>query len=848
MFTLILCIVAVVWNRFAFPVIIATLGRHIVNSGNYKNSYRGEPVLFEQILVYSKIVVSLIMFLVPSTFLVMFLFVVVLDAVMLLISVVASKNGNTAFNWLFNFGNKKPVNVVETLSSNADREKKPFNYNYSGNLSNRQASGTLNGEKNWLISGSKKVYINETGAITYHDKKDDTKTLSGTSLYGNGEVSIFWFDVTSSCENFINRMPELPSYCDIDVLNTRMHGYFYFISNRGEIVSDVFKSYQRHKVSNLSSIVIVDDSRKVLCSAFEDTRIFINLNEVNDVLECKLRSDYRLDLKPVKAIDGANTLVYQFDKESFELITDSNGLSTDAEEVVEQEVNARKPDGKYNGVDAWKVEMLNNTFILENSHLIMRIKGNTLEYTCDEKIVVSGVRYYKFVWNSGDKEVVKFVNDGLSKCIENYNLTKEAILIVSRYGSVLNDLSLYTSDENFSIFDEDEEMETITIKDIRESYETGLEKLKVLKFNAEDIKRKILNKDMVYDGVYNGGQVDMLCQYGELRCCYYMEQIPVLQCLYVGKLVASYAINNIIDKISDNWQQDVSMSKVYTILADDIESLVGQRNNAIVNVWLVRNDDAYYMSLVIDLTGESVVHILQYVKQYLLEVFSTIAHIKQEDEVCYIENIIDADKSKFVADKSDSELQDDEDMREHYYKLNMLDSTPYVFNKMLSGLNESGVKDIKSVFNDIGVIFRLRNPLLAACSSDDMFLLKFFSDVNMLSNLEQEGSVSTIDLTSKITSVSKICKHIDSKLFNSSGINRTINNWRKDIFVIRARVNEGFQFSYIKLSESFLNKKKFLYNTYDVPVISLAFWSSGDVSVFDVESSEIIIYMFKKGG
>lgn len=899
MFTVIMMIISIPWNRFLWPLIVQQIGGML--GGGVVNAQTGDEdrgPLVERFTVMLKIILGVWFWLFPRMFLYTVSCILLVDAIQFAISMFKARAGLPSFTWIFNFGhwnrrynqrngilqnglnrgnnnnsygnqrqggmfgrnrqngqygsrygnqyNNNQYNRQNRQQMRQQRAYERQQLRYERNLAEAQAAGKKDGEDLWLIKGSKKVYVNATGKIVYSYQKQEY-SLQGTELYEQNGVRVYAVKLDGTSESFIEKMNGvLPVNCETAAFSIDLKGKYYFISNQGEVVKDILSGYKSYAVTENTRVRELEPGHCVLEAVLENKELLIvDLSQYHDVLQLKLKYDTKLDIAATIIENGGRDLTYQFEAvEPYSLIPPQRDLMDDEEIKSDEELKQEKPPaGTINGKQAWKVEGLKNAYILENGHFFIKYNGEKLEYTNDGEKVVNSVKAYFFIWGDDSKGLIDSMKEQLSDTVVN-KCTKQGDfrLLISKYGSLHNPSAESEKSNMTNLLEEDEEMEHITMQDLKNQLNKGVNGMKALKAKPEEIARAIKNRGMVKDGVYNTGVVDLMCQYGELRCCAYGMQLPVIQALYVGHLIASYAINNIIDKISSNWNEDVPAEKVHFSIVDDIESILGQQETAIVNSWIVKDDRAYYMSIVLDLRDEDLAKSqLMLLKRTLMGVIVNNMQISMQDEVCYITNIIEADKDKLIGDGYDDAAP------ERYYKINYIETVPNIFKKQFVSMQNEDVKKLQAEFNkECGVLFKIRYPLVEGYKYELGRYMKFMAEDNFLRQLEEQKKVQLIDLSTQGASITKLCTYLDNSVFGTKVLKNKINEkWRKDYFVIRTRNEKGFEFSFFSFDKSFFKSKAPFMDSITKPLLSCAFWTTDKKCVLDTDKPEVVLYMFR---
>lgn len=867
LFCIIMMILSIPWNRFIWPIIVKQIGG-MLGGGvvNAQTNVIDRGPITERATVIAKILLSMWFWLFPRMFLTTVPFILLLDCLQVIIVILNARKGVSSFGWIFNFGGRNSTTTVSNNTrynnqgvgdgtyngrvNNGNQRQKVFdrqNLMFNRNLSESQSAGKKDGEELWLVRGSKKVYINATGKVVYSYQKQEY-SLQGTELYEQNGVKVYAIKLDGTTESLTEKMNSImPVMCETAAFFIDLKGKYYFITNQGELIRDILNDYKSYAVTENTRVRELESGHCILESVLENGLPFItDLSQYHDVLQIKLSYTMKLDVAATVIENNGRDLVYQFESiEPYSLIPPQRDLMDEDGVKSDEELNQEKPAaGKINGIDAWRVEGLKGAFILANGHFFIKYNGDKREYTNDEEKIVNSVKSYLFIWDDSDTEFVEFLSQQLDEVVrDKCKKQGDFRLLISRYGTLYNP-SVESEKSNITnLLEEEAGVERITMQDLKDQLDKGVKGMKALKAKTEEIQFKLKNKGMVQDGVYNTGVVDLMCQYGELRCCYYSMGLPVVQAIYVGRLIASYAINNILDKISSNWNEDVEAEQVHLSIVDDIESIIGQQDTAIVNSWVVKDDQAYYMSIVLDLRdAELAREQLMSIRRSLMGILVNTMQFSMQDEVCYITNIVKAEETKLIKDSYDDEVT------EMYYKVNYIETVPSIFKRQFYAMNNEDIKRLQSEFNkECDVLFKIRYPLVEGYKYEEGRYMKFMAEDNLLHQLEEQEKVQLIDLSTQGASITKLCTYLDGNIFGSKvHKNKVKSKWRKDYFAIRIRSEKGFEFSFFSYNENFFSTATPFMSALTVPLISCAFWTAEKKCVLDTEKPEVVLYMFHR--
>lgn len=890
MFTIVLIIIGILWNRFVWPFILMYAG--LILTGNsdlmgqalQQGGQQKAPTV-EKITVWSKVILAVVFFLLPGLWLTLVPTIILVDIVQFCIAYIKAKANMFSFNWIFSFGNKqsgKQVsnsfgaannvnrNVNDTQQRdrnvkanngkvvntklNAFRNRQRQNLAYDNNLSESPAAGTIAGEEMWLVKGAKKVYISADGQLMFAEKREKY-TYQGTKIYSRSGIDIYQYDVTDGAEILKERMLEHKvTVGGATVFNEDLNGDYYFISNKGEVINQILSSYESKQYTSNVKVFTISEGSYVLWANLPKCYLLVDLTPADDVYQVALSYEYKLDISATKLVDNATKYLYQFDAETLELVLPD----LESEESKQQIDKHYEPAvGTVGGKKVWAVEGFKEAYVDEDGIFITETSTGKFKYGADETATVADLgKVYTYNFDTRDKgneEVITELKEVLIKKVPDYHAQNNAyVLMLSRYGKLIlknNDqISLATA-----LMNEEVEAEQLTLKDLKNGLNKSVTGLKAIK-QAITKETPIQNASMVKDGVYNTGAVDIMCQFGELRCSMFEEELPIIQALYVGRLVASYAINDILDKISSEWTEDVAAENVIKMIHSDLTDMNGQLDSVVMNVWVVKDEDAFYLSIVVKYGEEKdTAMALASIRQMLMKAFVGILGLSMEDKVCYIRNISAADPKKLVAVDSEKIMRDHEEVNEvkevrSYYSISMFDALPSIFQRKFEGVEASNVKEVQSEFNKLGVMFVLRYPLVKSVKAKGMTALKFEANENMLRDLEQQEKATLIDLTAQGASVAKLCSYMDDNIFGKGvKMNSIKDSWLKSHFVIRTRSKVGFEFTFVKMDDELLKNDKPISSTVNNPVISIAFWNVDGSCVLDNEQPDIALLLFKKG-
>lgn len=874
--------------------------------GNVRSNSAG----VEKVTCYINMFLMIIFVIAPKTFLYTLFPCLLITALQIGIVIFKSSIGMCAFGWVFSIGglgnnnqqtngmmnnqqyvNNQMYNQGQHMNGslmNQQYQNQMMNSQFNGgikplfgrNAQNRQdiqynknvsmydAAGTINNEEQWAIrEATKQTYISKSGKVTYAHKRVKYE-LQGLELCQVNGIGIYALNVITGFDTLLERLPySKQTYCTGGFFKLQTKGIYYFVTNQGELVKDIMSLYNPVADKNMSvemfhvsqrTRLYVADSTVALYSESmlqNDVNILIVLRHQDNTLIGEIESKYSLDIKETRRIRDGSVLVYVFDTNTFELLRDSVNVSNQVESVqvtdntISNSFASNKHYGEdrefmYKGIQGVTVNKCPYVHILNNGHLVVRYKSNDYEYAADKETDINGEKFYVYIFDTGS-DIVNFIGSNYikEKLVKDDKLT----MCVNLQGMLFSSYSEEDSQVTNSVKAEAEE-ERLTMQDLKKMMSTGIAGFKVLKMKAEDISVQIKNRGMIKDGIYNTGAVDLMCRFGELRCCVYEERFPVLQAFYLGRLVASYAVPDIIDKISDNWYEDVPIQDFYNHVGVDLDSMIGQMKDAIVNIWVVKGDVIYFLSIVLYLCSvaeEEVAVILQYTKRLIMMSLSNEFVLDGDDTVCYIESISSAESNKLVLNQDTVVNRSDLENR-HYYDINMFDVHPDIIMKRCNGLTAEQIQEVKDEFTLAGVVFSLRYPLLQSWATDNMRMIKFLAD-NMMLRFIDGSRINSIEIPSSEASVYKICRYLDNNIFGKKAqINNVIKKWRKDIFIISIQVADGFEFSFIQLDTKLLQNDTPILSTIKQPLITLSFWSVNKESVLE-KGGSIVVYMFKKG-
>lgn len=907
MFKFMMCLLMMLWHRFLWPFILLYIGT--ARTGNalgavmaLEGGANSNSSGVEKVSCYINMVLMVIFIIVPKTFVYTLLPSFLVTALQVGIVFFKSAIGVCAFGWVFSIGgigrnnnqsqytnnrvgyqsnsvgyqtnqyglqNQQMINqqlLNQQLMNGSTNQlfgrhaNNRRNVEYQRNVEVHQAVGTIGNEEQWLIREAKKqTYINKSGKIVYAYKKVRYE-LQGFELCEVNGIKLYAFNVTTGFDTLVERLPDdKVTYCTSRFFKLVTKGFYYFITNQGEVINDVLSLYNPveesnvqvevvHVTSELKLYVLGDVVSLNYASERPYTRnVLVPLRQDGETLVGELESKYSIGVLPTRKDRNGEVSVYVFDINTFDLLKDTEQSPKVVNEIVEASdervLNNRVVDNTkfmYKGLTGVRVENSPHIHLLENNHLAVQYNGSISEFIADKELQCGNKQTYLFMFDMHDV-MYKYLN----QLYIRKKLVKDGVLYlcVTEDGEILDD---YEESNTKEVNTQEEEEERLTVQDLKEKVKAGVKGFKVLKMKAEDISVQVKNRGMIKDGIYNTGAVDLMCRFGELRCCIYEERFPVLQALYIGKLVAPYAVPDIIDKISDTWYEDVPLQNFYNQLGIDLDSLIGQKQDAVINIWVVKGDVIYYLSTVLYLgtTDEEAAVVLQYTKRFIMMCLSNEFSLEGNDTVCYLESISSAEKNRLVLNH-DTVLANEDVEKRHYYDINVFDANPDVIMKRCIGLTAEEIKSVKDVFSDIGVTFSMRYPLIQSVASDSVRLIKFLAD-EMMMNMIDESKISRVELPTGESSVYKICKYLDSTIFGTKVQVNVIKKWRKNCFFIRTKVADGFEYSFIQLDTRLLQEESPILSTIRQPVIALSFWSVNGESVIEHEGN-IELYLFKKG-
>lgn len=886
MLTLVGIVLSIVWCRFLWPMVVIfvtltfsgkvqMLGEAI--SGRLAN---GSKNVFERATVYAGILNGICFAILPKLALRWIVLAIVISAIQIGIGFAkAFMTQGCAFSWIMTFG--KPSTGVGSTSGYIRQGSGMFNQSgygssgygatgfgqsrfggqgygqtsygqsgygyqgggymqnrygqslgnmnfqragYQGNLQNYQPAGSIKGVEQYAVQGAKKVYIDDNGNVTYPVNKQPQEVKADKITEKEG-VGIYALKVGYDSE-FVSKMKNLPDYYKLGTSGVLSGGYYYIITARGQLVesyvpvSTSIKDYGAGKLYKFDDAIILGVKRKdngmcyVRCiedKAEDGEKIFLA------VLDSAATGDLML---PASKMEMAGVIKYYIiNAETLELV------SLKDEEVSESEETTKKREatGQIQGIPCWDVIGADKVYILDGGTLAWKdVPIGQLKPTAIK--TSGGVKYYTYTF---DTPIENLIYRMKRKPVDNNGELK---YVVSEYG----DLTLYSQTQSeemqsldTAVIEEAEEVEQLTLADLKSAYETTVSKAKVLKLSAEMKMQRVKNKGLINDGVYNDGTVDLMCMFGELRCMTFVSAKPMLQDFFLGKLRAAYAFNDLLDKIGANWVEDVEAKDCFNDITKLIDDALENKQDSIINVWIATNEEAYYLSLVINAAEDNISSCIE-IRTLFVDALYTNAGIRNTTVVSYYCSVSSADSSKFNTNND-----------QHYYKLNLTDASFEIVanaTKAPELLRDEALK----LFKTAGVRFALAEMTGDTYGSEDATLFKCKSTRNPLGELVDAGRAKELILQTRNSSVTKILKYIESNIIKQN--KPWMKQWRNDMFVIRTQVGNESEYSFITINpELSFESTEF----YEKPYVSMAFWTLLQKSVVDNEN-DVKLYLIKR--